>query len=196
MDGIGAPGNRSGYDALFDSVLKCCLGGRAGVIPTQQRHSSRVARRICLVLGLNSHLSKFRDPKRSNWYSPGHSVGFSRAPLGQNLAGLGRSVGVNFDPLLRITLANPVPLRERISPEADSVKNHPIGTRSPRSLRLSHVSTRLVRAPVQLRWEILSAPIHTVSTLYASRPLHHEVLECLIGPGRKDSLLQGKAMGR
>lgn len=60
--------------------------------------------RLC-VSGLNSHLGTFRDPKRSNWYSPGHSVGFSRAPLGQNLPGSGRSVGVHFDPLLGPTLA-------------------------------------------------------------------------------------------
>lgn len=57
------------------------------------------------VSGLNSHLSTFRDAKRSNWYNPGHSVGFSRAPLGQNLPGSGRSVGVHFHPLLGPTLA-------------------------------------------------------------------------------------------
>lgn len=64
-----------------------------------------MAWRVC-VSGLNSHLSTFRDPKRSNWYSPGHSVGFSRAPPGQNLPWSGRSVGVHFiNPLLGPTLA-------------------------------------------------------------------------------------------
>lgn len=167
------------------------------MIRTQERHSGRVARRICLVSGLNSHLSTSRDPKRSNWYSPGHSVGFGRAPPGQNLAGSGRSVGVNFDPLLRTTLAI-LCLLEGESGQKQARSKTTLSERAVqgRSLRLSYVSTRLVNAPVQLRWEILSAPIHTVSTLYASRPLHHEALDCLIGPGRKGSLLLGKAMGR
>lgn len=92
-----------------------------------------MARRICPASGLKAHLGTSRDAKRSNWYSPGHSVGFSRAPPGQNLAGSGRSVGVNLNPLLGATLAIVCLAEARISPERDSVRMRPMGTRSPRS---------------------------------------------------------------
>lgn len=152
-----------------------------------------MARRICLVSGLNSHLSTFRDPKRSNWYSPGHSVGFSSAPLGQNLAGSGRSVGVNFDPLLGTTLAILCLLERENQPRRRLGQKAPYWSAQPKvasaELRFDKTCTSTCSTEMGNPFGRLSTPdpLCMQAALSTTRCCNASLVR-----GRKDSSLQGK----